>query len=342
MSDDNELPPGFADPSGSTQKYENWKFKNIKDGETDEHLLLVLPAMKSMLQIDDIGLYWALHYGWNGVNAKDPSKKAYHPFLCIQEKNYGIISTECPVCTYRTPFIDKLKAADPTSERGKQLLAWKDAHGLDGKFRIPVMNKQGQFGIFHAPYNFVKSLKAEMKELRKQTYPGTDELIKPAGRKGVWFRFIRTGKASPTSDKAVVNRIVQKDGSEIKDVYRISNEQLIEASNRLPDLVTLKNQNLIRVDQIVALVELDKLGKGSPDPVEVDRILEIGKKNDEPVDEEVDYTGAVPSGASVAPAPTPAPAAQAAPAEAPKPAPAPTPAEAPKAAPAANYDDLWG
>jgi hypothetical protein len=359
MSNDNELPAGFGDPSGTSQRYENWKFKNIKDGEVDEHIFRVLPAMKSLLQIDDIGLYWAIHYGWNGVNAKDPSKKAYHPFLCIQEKDYGRIVVECPACTYRNGFLDKLKAAVPKSELANKLEAWKKAHGLDGKFRIPCIDKQGRFGIFHAPYNFVKSLKEEMRQLRLQDYPASGDFtnkypgavgpIKPAGRTGVWFKFVRTGKASPTSDKAVVNRIVNPDGSEMKDFHRITDEQLAEASNRIPDLVSLKEQNRISVDKIEALVALDKLGKGSPDPVEVDRILDAGKQQEEHVDEEVDFTGSVASGASVAPPAEPAKA----PAEAPKAAETKAaPVEAPKAevkadptppaAPTETYDDLWG
>jgi hypothetical protein len=342
MSNDNELPAGFGDPSGMSQKYEIWKFKNIKDGEVDEHILRVLPMMKSLLQLDDFGLYWALHYGWNGINDKDPSKKAYHPFLCIQEKNYGMITTECPACTYRNSFIEKIKATDPNSEMGKKLQAWKDDHGLDGKFRIPCINKQGQFGIFVAPYNFVKSLKEEMRQLRTQTYPGTTELIKPAGRKGVWFKFTRTGKASPTSDKAVVNRITQADGSEIKDIHRISDEQLMEAAGRIPDLKDLREQNRITVEQINALVALDKAGKGSPDPKEVDLILEVEKKKAAPVDD-VDYTGGVATGESATPGeskksvvvtPTETPKVEPAKVEAPK--------EEPKAPPAPeNFDDLW-
>jgi hypothetical protein len=315
MADNNEfdLPAGYGTPSGSLSKYETWKLKNTKDGEVDELCLRVLPLMKSMVAKDDFGLYWALHFGWNGINAKDPAKKAFHPFLCIEEKNYGMVTVECPVCKYRATYLDKVKAAEADMERQtneliargqakgvakpeidkavarlreklvgeiKPLRDWINNHGRDGKFRILCINKQGQFGIFLAPYSVVQQLRAEMKVLRGQTYPGTTKTIEPAGRKGVFFKITRTGRPSPQSDKVVVNRIEREDGAEVKDFHVISNEQLQEAQNRIPDLVELKGQSRIRLDQMEALVQLDKSGGGSSDPVEVDRILEIGKTQD--------------------------------------------------------------
>ena len=295
-----ELPAGYGVPSGSTQKYETWKLKNTKDGETDELILRVLPLMKSLVQLDDFGVYWALHYGWNGVNEKDPSKPAYHPFLCVEEKNYGMITNECPACKYRNGYMDKLKLveSDPTKAELKgKLVGWLKDHGRDGKFRIPCINKQGQFGIFQAPYGVVMQLRNEMKKLREQNYPGTTVSIKPAGRKGLWFKITRTNRPSTTSDKVEVNRIANPDGSEIKDFHVITDEQLGEAQNRIPDLLELKNQNRIRVEQIEALIALDKAGRGSSDPVEVDRILELGKVAI-PQKQDVDYTGKVDSAVS--------------------------------------------
>ena len=295
-----ELPAGFGVPSGSTQKYETWKLKNTKDGETDELILRVLPLMKSLVQLDDFGIYWALHYGWNGVNEKDPTKPAYHPFLCIEEKNYGMITQECPACKYRNIYLDKLKAVESDPSKAalvSQLRGWLKDHGKDGKFRIPCINKQGQFGVFCAPYGVVMQLRNEMKKLREQNYPGTTVSIKPAGRKGLWFKVTRTGRPSLTSDKVDVNRIVNPDGSEMKDFHVISDEQLQEAQNRLPDLLELKGQNRIRLEQIEALIALDKAGRGSSDPVEVDRILETNKTS-APQKQEVDYTGKVNSAVS--------------------------------------------
>ena len=302
-----ELPAGFGTPSGSANQYETFKLK----GKDDELVLRILPAMKSLLEIGNWGLYWALHFGWNGINAKDSTKKTYHPFLCIEEKGQGgMITQECPACTYRNSYIalrdsadeDIKKQCSDLAARGKAkgateaqiakavaqlretLVAkaknvkdWIQNHGRDGKMRIPCIDKQGRFGIFLAPYGVVIGLKKEMADLKNQTYPGTDVKINPWGRKGVWFRITRTGMASLTSDKVEVSRITRADGSEMKDFHVITDEQLMEAQKRIPDLRTLRDQTLIRLDQIEALVALDKAGGGSPDPVEVDRILEIGK-----------------------------------------------------------------
>jgi hypothetical protein len=273
-----ELPAGFGgNPSGSLQKYETWKFRNTKDNEVDSQEFRILPMMKSLLSLDDFGLYWAIHYGWNGVNTKDPSKPSYHPFLCIEEKGYnGMISQECPVCNYRNPILEKLKSVEKDTTKAvlvKNLKQWKDDHGRDAKFRIPCINRQGQYGIFLAPYGLLQSLKQEMKDLKTQTYPGTTDFIRPIDRKGVWFKFVRRGRPSPTSDKAEVCRVVNGDGYEIKDFHTITNEQLTAAMARIPDLVELRDKNRISIAKMEALVALDKLGKGNPDPVEVDRIL---------------------------------------------------------------------
>jgi hypothetical protein len=323
-----ELPAGCGVPSGSLQKFETWKLKP----EDDTLVLRILPSMKSLLKKDDFGLYWGLHFGWNGINAKDPTKKMYRPFLCIKEKNYGMVTVECPACTYRNTYIEKAKAAEaaietqvqdliargkahnaPEAEINKQALKlkekliseakplkeWVNAHGLDGKFRIPCINKQGQFGIFLAPYGVVQKLRAKIAELRNENYPGTDKPILATGRKGVWFKIKRTGKASTTSDDVTVNRIALDNGAEMKDFHVITNEQLEEAQNRIPDLAEFRDSNRIRLDQMEALIELDKAGGGSSDPTEVDRILEIGKKKEkQAVESEPDWMkGSAPSNA---------------------------------------------
>jgi glutamate synthase domain-containing protein 1 len=61
----------------------------------------------------------------------------------------------------------------------------------------------------------------------------------------------------------------------------ITNEQLGQAAERIPDLVELRNQNRISIDLIEALVALDKEGGGSSDPLAVDEIF-ASKKNEEP------------------------------------------------------------
>ena len=384
--EDLELPAGFGAHDGFTQKYVTKKLKKADD----EFDIRILPMMKSLLNITDFGLDWKLHFGWNGKGIKDPTKPQYHPFLCIQEKaRGGLVTTECPACTYMDPYVTRLASArldmktqvDALREKGKakgipetainakvaelktKLLNamkpdadWCYNHGRDGKFRIPFIDRQGQFGIFLAPYGVVQDLRKEMAELRKRVYPGTDIKIQPNGRKGVWFKITRTGPASRDSDKASPCKIVRDDGAEVLDFHVISNEQLQQAQDRIPDLVALRDENRISVEQMEALVALDKAGGGSPDPIAVDAIFAAAKAKDKdvstvPVDDdwdkpvagtsattepvvEKDFTGAVATGASVA---EPAKAA-----ETPKAEVKPEVKEEPKAEAAPeDFDDLW-
>ena len=305
-----QLPEGYGTATGSLRKYEIWKLKKADD----EIVLRVLPLMKSLLTLDDFGAYWGLHYGWNGRDAKDPTKVAYHPFLCVEEKNYGMTVVECPACTYRNGKKKELDAAkidmdnqvktltakgqslgkseseinvaagklrEKLFQNIKPLSEWMGDHGLDKKFRIPCINKQGQFGIFLAPWGVLQKLRKIMTDLKSQNYPGTDVAINAHGRKGVWMRITRTGQASTTSDDVTPCRITRaEDGASFLDFHVITNEQLQQAQQRLPDLLELKEQNRISLDKMQALVELDKQGGGSSDPLEVDRILEIGKKKE--------------------------------------------------------------
>jgi hypothetical protein len=363
------LPTGFGSPSGSNRNYETWKLKQ-KD---DEIVIRILPLMKSLLKRDDFGLFWKLHFGWNGRNPKDVTKVQYHPFLCVEEKSYGMITQECPACNYRNSYLKKLETAKIDMENQikakqelgrsknipedqiakavsklreeclakiKPLSEWVNNHGADGKFRIPCINKQGQFGIFLAPYGVVKQLKEEIRNLKTRNYPGTDIPMQAAGRKGVWFKITRSGNASPTSDTAKPCRIVREDGAEVLDFHVISNEQLQQAQDRLPDLEEMRELARIRLDQMEALIQLDKDGGGSSDPLEVDLILETAKNN-KPLDPPMEW--------AEDPAPPPAPQiAEPAPAAKVETKPEPPKAEPTKVEPPKiedkpkdTFDDLW-
>ena len=310
-NEDLQLPAGFATPSYTGSKYETVKLKK----EDDRLELRVLPSMKSLIKKGDFGAYWKTHFGWMGRNQQDSSKLAWHPFLCVEEKRNGMTTNACPACQYRLTYEKKYAAAKADMEKqvtdltnkGKSkgipevainkevaklkeklmgemrpIAEWLQSHGCDGKMRIPCINRQGQFVLFSAPYGLVKKLREAMKEVSGRCYPGTEIQISPTGRKGVWFEFVRTGKANATSDSVHPVRVSRSDGSEILDFHVITNEQLTAAQDAIPDLVELMEQNRIRLDQIEALVELDKSGGGSSDPDEVDRILEIGKSEQEP------------------------------------------------------------
>jgi hypothetical protein len=301
-TEDLTLPDGFEAPNCTGVKYENWKLKK----ENDRIVLRILPAMRSLIQKGDFGAFWGLHFGWNGRNQTDPTKFTYRPFLCVESKRNGMIEKECKACKYivshakkwEVVLADIKKQQEDLKTRGvtagkteaeinkalqklteklikenQPLKEWLNAHSCNKKFRIPCMNKQGQFGIFAVPYGLVKKLREVMKELTTRVYPGTQFAIQPAGRKGVWFEFIRNGKASATSDTVVPVRVQNNDGSEMLDFHTITNEQLDAAKKCLPDLIELMELSRVSDDQMEALIKLDRDGGGSSDPDEVDAIL---------------------------------------------------------------------
>jgi hypothetical protein len=298
------LPDGYTAPASSGSQYLKIKLKKADD----ELVLRGIPAMHSLAEKRELGVYRKLHYGWNGRHKGDSSKTFYRPFLCIQEKDRnGMITKSCPACDRMIELVKDLKAKEGEVERqvselvarGKAknipeagiekavaklreqlapgLKAAHDvvkAHNLDGKFLMCVMDKKENFGVFSAPYGLVKKYRAEMKKLELLAYPGSEFKISPAGRKGVFFRFTRTGKASATSDTATPIRIQLADGSEILDFHRISDDQLKRASQVLPDLYELMEQDRISEDKIEALVKLDRESGGVCDIDSVDAILD--------------------------------------------------------------------
>jgi len=306
-NEDLTLPDGFSAPTCGGSKYENWKLNPKGD---DSVVLRLLPAMGSMARSGKLGLFWGLHFGWQGRNQQDPTKRTYKPFLCIEEKRNGMVTKACPACSYILEYkkkweaakaeilrkVEEIKAAgakagkteaeinrviakksEEMKKAAEPLNQWLYDHSCNKKVRIPAVNKQGQFGIFSVSYGLYKKLDEEITKLSAKTYPGTNFPMQAAGRKGVWFEFKRKGKPSRDSDSVSPVRVQQADGSEILDFHTITNEQLTQAKEVLPDLTELMEESRIRVDQIEALVQLDRDGGGAADPDEVDKVFLDGK-----------------------------------------------------------------
>lgn len=309
-AEDLTLPDGYAAPTCGGAKYENWKLNPKGD---DSLVLRLLPAMGSQARSGNLGLFWGLHFGWQGRNVSDPTKRTYRPFLCVEEKRNGMVTKPCAACNYIAEYkkkwdaskaeiakkVEEIRAAGAAAGKTEQeinrviakkseemkkaaesIYQWLYDHSCNKKVRIPAINRQGQFGIFSVSYGLYKKLGEEMKKLTARTYPGTNFQVQPAGRKGVWFEFTRKGKPSKDSDNVSPVRIQQSDGSEILDFHTITNEQLIQAKDAIPDLAELMEASRIRPDQIEALVQLDRDGGGSADPDEVDKIFNDGKTAD--------------------------------------------------------------
>lgn len=310
MEESLDLPEGFVTPSYSGSQYKDFRFK-----KADDRLVLRgLPAMKSLARSREFGLFFPIHYGWNRRDPKDPTKTISTPFLCIEEKSYGQTTRRCPACDYIKERVERFKNVmteivakadkhvDAALKSGKNKAQvekarvnfieneskkekdafdkWKSDHNLDKKFKIPVMNQNGEFGVFACPYGAKIQLLKLIDSLKTQSYPGRSEPIQPFGRKGVWFVFDRVGKASLTSDIVSVLRKTQSDGSEIKEFHTITDEELKQAMDVIPDLKELLERNRISEAKMIELIELDRLGGGKADPDEVSRVLGKGVSED--------------------------------------------------------------
>jgi hypothetical protein len=275
------LPPNFIVPTGAGVKLNILKLKPADDSIQIRILPMWMPICGN-----DFGLFWRTHYGYYGVNPKDPNQKAFRSFSCIQERKGKEIIVACAECDYiarKKNEATLLKAqldSESNPERKEKLqveytklLGWIAAHNNDGKKRIPVLDRKGNPGIFLAPYNVTEQIKTEIERLSKARFP-----IQAAGRKGVWFEVTRTGKASNTSDKVTVCTIQRDDGASVPDFHIVSDEQLENAMKVIPDFRKMKEQNLLSAAQIQQLVDLDIAGGGSADREKVEAVFKASKQ----------------------------------------------------------------
>jgi hypothetical protein len=311
--DELTLPSGFGAPSSSGVKFEYFKLKQ----EDDSMCLRILPSMKGLLNRRDVGIFRKLHYGWQGRNPNDPGKTSHRPFLCIEEKRNGMIVKECPACKLRNEYFkkfeavkaqkvaeaDRVKAAAKTQgvvdenkisaaiakktetfdTQMKPITEWLKTHGVDGKFTFYAINKTGQLGIGMIPYGLKKKLTDVIKQIEAKPYPasitkGREIPTQANGKVGIYFDFIRSGKASSTSDTVSVHMVPFGDEGGMKvDYHIVSNDVLKQAYDVLPCLVEEVESLRLSDDKVERLVKHCIEFGGSCDPDTVDEIM--GSRN---------------------------------------------------------------
>jgi len=309
QNNDLELPEGFGAPSSNEVKFKRFRLKK------DNLLMTLrpLPSMKGLLQKKANGVFKKVHYGWSG-RGSDPTKNFFRPFLCVEERKNGMITQECPACKYRAEYTKKqadlktqeeniakeVRAAaaakgvtDETRIAAKineklevlkkekaEIVKWLKDHGTDSKWNLYAMDKLGNVGIAEIPYTLNKDFVALCKTLEGKNYPmnltgGKEVAIKPNGRIGVYFNFIRSeGEGFNISYKVEVNKVpIGNDGAEINDYVRISDEQLKQAAEALPCLVQEVESLRIPLEKVQALVDHSRALNGGYDPDVVDSIM---------------------------------------------------------------------
>ncbi len=288
MSTEEALPEGLVGSANySSRQYEQFKLKKADDAFQFRPLPPMSPTLKKRKVV---GIYWKTHFGWKGLDEK--GKERLRPFLCIEEKRDGRITCVCDACGLRKTYEDRKaalfgkkksieefgfkakktpaeirKVLAPVEQELKDANDWLYDHGLDGKFRLPCINRQGKIGIFLMPFGAMKKFQERCRELSQKL--GVD----PCGVKGLWFEATRNGQASRDSDDVQAVKIFDKDTTtERYDFHTLDNATLLAASQAIPDLGDLMEKQRITPEQIAALVNC------GDDPEEVDRILGISER----------------------------------------------------------------
>lgn len=296
MSDAQEtLPPGFVTPNFTGQAWVRTRLKKADDSV----VLAILPLMGKMGDPEynfrgEIGAYVAKHFGYSGVDPRNPAKLKFRPFLCIQEKDrQGHAAVECAECDLRSGIENKIAGIEAfglsknyTAEQIRQTQQpYKDrlrAHGRDGKWSLAAMNRSGQYTIFECPHGLYKKLQNEMKQCKDDDVAmGVSSPFRT-----YWFEFSRVGAASLTSDNVRPFKKKINVGGEIMEksepkVFTV--EELVKAQKVLPDLIDEREKLRISPEKIQALTALSERSDYSHDPVEVDKILGPARKFDDDV-----------------------------------------------------------
>lgn len=250
--------------------------------EADKELIVrILPPMKSLENTDKWSVYYTIHYGYKGVDRKDPSKTVARPFRCVEQKNTrtGMITQTCPECMEiqktkalldeRTASLSK--RTDMTDEEKETMLAplkvFLKEHNIDKKWYLNVMLQDGTFGTMTISHRTKKLVEALLDRIDKQ------ENIDPLEAEGgVWLSFRRTGRkldAVDTVEPVYVKEEINGRRVNVLKSGAMSEEKGREALERCSDLAT-------GVVRTISLDQVNMLVNSSGDPEEVDRILSIG------------------------------------------------------------------
>jgi hypothetical protein len=290
---------GFGKANIETQfdgfKYFKLRTPDPKKGETETSLVLrLLPSMKSYRDTGEWKFFYGQHYGYAGVNSRDPSKPRSRPFGCIQKKgkNKEII-TPCPKCTQMSKMEDRRKAREDelakqhgfegeearkssefyeikkSDSKYSQLAAWLSKHNCDKKFWINVMSKDGEYGVLQLSYSTTQEkLIPLLKKLADGTETGEKvDAFDPGS--GMWLNFTRSGRIPRVVDNVVpfTELVDVGNGKKAKMAATapMTQEQIEKALKVCPDLAK-------DVVKFIEATTIQQLVDCSGDPEEVDRI----------------------------------------------------------------------
>lgn len=284
------LNPTFEGP-----KYFKMRTPDPRKNETETVLVLrLLPSMHSYRDTGQWKFYYGQHYGYAGVNSRDPSKPRARPFGCIQKKNKAKeIETRCPKCDQISQFEAKKKAREDELAKAngignsdedrktpefyelkkndakyQTIAGWLSKHNCDKKFWINAMDRDGNFGMLQLSYTTCEEkLMPLLNKLSKGEETG--EAVDPFDpSSGMWLKFTRSGKAPRVVDNVTVfEDFVDVGGKKAKlaQPAPMTQDQIEKALKTCKDLK-------LDVVKFIDAATIQKLVECSGDPQEVDAI----------------------------------------------------------------------
>lgn len=293
MSDDVTLTNGDDGFGGASleNQFEGYKFFKLampdpkKGEESTELVLRLLPAMHSYKADKKWKFFYAQHYGYFGVNARNPEKPRSRPFGCRRRKDRnGNVTTHCVKCQQVDKYHAQRKAREAELLKSSgldeksiefktlkkndaeltKLAQWLKKHNTSKKFWINAMDANGVFGVLQLSYTTCETvLTPLLKRLQAEGYDAFDP------NKGLWLRFIRSGSGVNVKDTVeVVTEPVDVGGGRKAMIYKeapMTAEQKAKAVKVCPDLAK-DVVKFISDEQVAALVACNG------DPEAVDKI----------------------------------------------------------------------
>ena len=196
-------------------------------------------------------------------------------FRCIEKEDYRtkVITQACPACDVydkKEKAMEQAKAAAEAEGKSgpalKEWLAphrkWLDAHNLERKFNMNVIDASGNIGLLKIGWHHWKALRVEMAALAKRNPP-----LDPVGvNNGVFFNFHRGEKRRQIPSGVVTeSKVIEGNSYDTPKLSTLTPDILQRARREAKFLDTL--------NRVLSYDEIKRITDSKGDPSIVDAVL---------------------------------------------------------------------
>lgn len=282
---------GFGEVNfdGDNQEGNFKKKKRFSLGEGTT-VFRVLPPMFSLEGTQKWYARHKVHFGYKGVNKKNPAEAVYRPFLCVEQGTWNnttnkfVVSQPCPQCEKIKEMKElkqqqevELKKQGKTGEELKkgleQINNWLRTFNLDNKYHLNVKMPNNEFGKIKLPQTVFKNLKEEFDKLGTGLHnlSRKTKLNPVSPSAGVWVAVTRKGGGFLNTEYSPVEFLTEDVTVQDMVIPVIKKAPLTEADYKqaLDDCWDLSDPGaaVLTVEQVQQLVN------SSGDPEDVDAIF---------------------------------------------------------------------